>query len=163
MKKMFLSMTAATLFFIQVSITACAGKGQEIVQQTVQQSISTERVKEEEGMNHTDNGLAGIADRIDSVNFYEITENQFQKGVDFDLQEEDLEKLKEIVRSDSLTIMEEQCEKKDIKYVLCVYDEKENEIASFGIDRSGSIFIDDSRRVKDEEFEALIQALAAHK
>ena len=63
-------------------------------------------------------GLEGIADKVASVGIYEITENQFQKGIDVELNEEQLEALRDILRSDRLRLEDGVWDQNQIKYIV---------------------------------------------
>lgn len=143
---------AGLLCALNVSFTACAFTGHGMETKTAEEEISV-------GALDSKLGLEGIADKVASVGIYEITENQFQKGIDVELNEEQLEALRDILRSDRLRLEDGVWDQNQIKYIVNLYDEAEKELAAFGIDKSGDIYRDKTHQIISSDMEALVREL----
>lgn len=155
--KKWLRLTAAGLLFFAVSFMAWAREGQGM--EAVTNVLETEEAEVEQKT-----GLyEEIGERLDSAEIYELTENQFQDGLDYELANEELEALRMLLKSGGLTSREGAFKKEDIKYILDLYDEEERELASFGISGDGSVYSDKEEEVDSEKLQEWIQAFISEK
>lgn len=96
----------------------------------------------------------GAADRIVSGNLYEITENEFQIGIDYDLTEDEVRKILEILEKDD--VIKEQPDQAEIKFIMNFYDEEERERMSLGIGSDGAVYTENGEIIRDEGLQKMI-------
>lgn len=103
---------------------------------------------------HTDAAVT-----VKAGNLYELTENNFQEGLDYDFTEEELALWQNVVEQLDTAAVQEPAEEIEPGYLVRLYDADGREIASFSVGRDGCVYTEDNRRVEDEAIEALLREL----
>lgn len=103
---------------------------------------------------HTDAAVT-----VKAGNLYELTENNFQEGLDYDFTEEELALWQNVVEQLDTAAEQKPAEEIEPGYLIRLYDEDGSEIASFSVGRDGRVYTEDNRRVEDEAIETLLREL----
>lgn len=94
--------------------------------------------------------------RIVSGNLYEITENNFIEGIDYDFSETEIEEIKTILKNEEFTLTEEIIDENELQYIINFYDADGTEIFSFALDKNKNIFCKDGYQLKDSHLREYI-------
>lgn len=94
--------------------------------------------------------------RIVSGNLYEITENNFIEGIDYDFSETEIEEIKTILKNEEFTLTEEIIDENKLQYIINFYDADGTEIFSFALDKNKNIFCEDGYQLKDSHLREYI-------
>lgn len=96
--------------------------------------------------------------RIADGNLYEITENEFHPGIDYDLNEDEIARIAELLQGIYGKSEGEATGKKN-KYILALYDEDQRELLSLGIGPDGGIYSEQGNLIENEELQKLIETM----
>ncbi|MBT9775777.1 hypothetical protein GPL15_04525 [Clostridium sp. MCC353] len=103
-------------------------------------------------------GHSSASDRIVSGNLYEITENEFHPGIDYDLNEDETARIMELLQGISGK-NEAGASEKMIRFILELYDEDQRLQLSLGIGPDGEIYSEQGNLIEDEELQKLVETL----
>ena len=96
---------------------------------------------------------------IASGNMYEITDNNFTKGLEHEFTEDELKIWNDIYNDNGFEKGEETIEKGNIKYMINLYDSQENEVGEYMADKDGNLYDgkQDGSAVYNQEITELIR------
>ena len=90
-------------------------------------------------------------DDVDQINVYEITANNFIPAIDYDLEEEDIDKLKEI--KDEIIIGKEKYEIDENYYHIAMYTDAGAGVYTWVVDHDGKIFTGEGYEISGDAIE----------
>lgn len=96
---------------------------------------------------------------LEQGNCYEITENPYIEGIDFDFSREDIGDLKEIFGRKDFQYSEMTYEPEKAKYMIHFYDQDGGNLISFTLMEDGKLYMDGKHggyQVSSEDLEALL-------
>ncbi len=96
-----------------------------------------------------------------SANLYELTDNNFEVGLDYDFTEEELVLWQAVLDNLEDIAEAEPSQTEDPRYLIRLYDGTESEIACFSLDRQGNLFTEDGRKVENEAITELLKGIIA--
>lgn len=113
---------------------------------------------------HTENtqenkSVKGENQLIASGNMYEITDNNFTKGLEHEFTDDELKIWNAIYNDNGFEKGEETIEKGNIKYMINLYDSQENEVGEYMADKDGNLYDgkQDGSAVYNQEITELIR------
>ena len=98
------------------------------------------------------------ADAMEEGNCYEITENSYIEGIDFDFSQEDIQQLRGILESKEMEYSEITYEPEKAKYIMNFYDKDGNALISFVQLEDGSLYMDGGYQVSSKALEELFNS-----
>lgn len=98
------------------------------------------------------------ANALEEGNCYEITENSYIEGIDFDFSQEDIRQLREILESKEMEYSEITYEPEKAKYIINLYDKNGNALISFVQLEDGSLYMDGGYQVSSKALEELFNS-----
>lgn len=98
---------------------------------------------------------------IASGDIYEITENNFVKGMEHTFTEDELKIWNEAYGEGAFEEGEDVIAEDDIKYMINLYDEEENEIGEYVLDKNGNLYDGnkEGRVVYNDQITKLLQKI----
>ena len=98
---------------------------------------------------------------IASGDIYEITENNFVKGMEHTFTEDELKIWNEAYGEGAFEEGEDVIAEDDIKYMINLYDEEENEIGEYVLDKNGNLYDGnkEGRVVYNDQIRKLLQKI----
>ena len=116
------------------------------------------------GKSHTENtqennSVKGENQLIASGNMYEITDNNFTKGLEHEFTDDELKIWNDIYKDNGFDKGEEIIEKENINYMINLYDSQENEVGEYMADKDGNLYDgkQDGSAVYNQEITELIR------
>lgn len=143
MKKMWRYLLAAVLAAVVLAAAACGKKalaGQE-ANQTVIPSWE------------------GIFSRIDRGNIYEITENEFHQGIEYEFSQAELDCFKTVMEQKDYRCSQGLPKKEEIRFIIDLYDQNGSELAALSMDRNGKLYSDDGYLVVSSTLEEMLSGV----
>lgn len=98
------------------------------------------------------------ANAMEEGNCYEITENSYIEGIDFDFSQEDIQQLRGILESKEMEYSEIIYEPEKAKYIMNFYDKDGNALISFVQLEDGTLYMDDGYQVSSKALEELFNS-----
>ena len=92
-----------------------------------------------------------------SGNIYELTDNNFQEGINYDFSLDELQKIEKMLQQVRLKKSINVINRNNILYIASFYNEKEEEILSLAIDRKFRIYSEDGMRIRSKELEKYLK------
>lgn len=136
----------AFVMCLGLSIFSGCGNGQAEYELKIENKAEADNNVTSEG-----DTMALKVSEIAKGNIYEITENNFQEGLDYYFTEEELAEIMGMLKDESLEMTEGIPKKEDIAYVVIFYDAAGMEVLSFTIDRANKIYEGSGYCVKNEQ------------
>lgn len=90
------------------------------------------------------------ADLIETVNFYELTENNFITGIDYFFIPEEVEALRNSIREKAYHFERGYMQEEEEKYFLYLYDKEDMELKCFAVDSALRIYMGNGEFFVDE-------------
>lgn len=97
-------------------------------------------------------------DMIVSGNLYELTDNKFQPGIDYDLNDDEIKQIQELLE-ENICKKEDKEKTAEIRFILTLYDADEREQMSFGISIDGRIYSEDGKKIEDDRLQTLVDSM----
>lgn len=92
-----------------------------------------------------------IAEQIAIINIYEITENQFQEGIDYYFTSEEMELWRNILNNEIDDYSNVDIGDVEIKYIINFYNKDGDELLSFALDEDKNVYTEDGYKFINSE------------
>lgn len=96
---------------------------------------------------------------IASGSIYELTDNSFQEGFEYDFSQDELAEITKMLKDKSLKLKKKTPKKEEIVYSIYFYQDTGEEVLSLAIDMDGKIYHEDGYYIKSEELTEYFRTL----